>query len=80
MVSPADSLQAAINLTERENDRLRIQAEQDRRALDQIAPHGKLNPATARDLFGKAFKAERMLAAGWKLTQGVGGSWWERES
>lgn len=80
MVSASDSLQAAIDLEQREADRLRVQAEQDRAALDSIAPHGKLNCATARDLFGKAFRAERMTAAGWKLVQGVGGSWWERGS
>lgn len=71
MVSPAESLNAAQNLQHRiDAERIR-----DRAYLDQLAPHGMLNPLTARD---HGFPPTRLIAAGWVLKQRVDGAHWER--
>lgn len=74
MVSQADSLQAAKDLQQR----LTAEAARDRAELDRVAPEGKLNPITVRDLFGREMTPTRMLAAGWVLKQRTDGAHWER--
>lgn len=73
MVSPAESLEHAVELQQR----LDAERARDRAYLDQLAPHGRLNTLTARD---HGFTPTRMIAAGWVLKQRTDGAHWERGS